>query len=397
MRKIRNKIMLTMMVLTLLPAILIGAYSFHTTSEALRENALIEQRSQLAQAQNKIQATVSRVESDLLFLRDSSAIQLYLAAKKSSAKRGRLLLTNLRSSMQQFAQRQQIYSSVRYLDLSGKEQVRIEKVDGLAKNLDKKNELLNRSKREYFKESLSLRSNQIYISPLALRKNQDKLLEPRQATIRYAIVVVDANANRQGVLVLNVDADALIDTIIADKSTRWTIALTDPDGFYYYHPDESKQWSGPDNLDTKLNIFDDKSLALTSVKATKTTMTSESESMLTLSKPLVLGENRPALGYLFSIASKDALFKPLDDYLTISLVIVAVSLLLSLIFAVMLANSLSEPLVDLKDKVERLSRGDLDSPIENRTNNEIGDLSRAVELLRKSMNILMSRAGKPKL
>ena len=102
MKKIRNKIMLTMMVLTLLPAILIGAYSFFTTSEALRENALIEQRSQLTQAQNIIQGTVSRVESDLLFLRDSSAMQLYLAAKKTSGKRGRLLLTNLRNSMQQF-------------------------------------------------------------------------------------------------------------------------------------------------------------------------------------------------------------------------------------------------------------------------------------------------------
>ncbi|MGB1310146.1 MAG: HAMP domain-containing protein [Leucothrix sp.] len=395
MRRIRNKIMLTMMVLTLLPAILIGAYSFYSTSDALRENALIEQRNQLTYAQQIISSTVSRVESDLLFLRDSSAVQLYLAAKRSSAKRSKLLLTNLRSSIQQFAQQQQIYSSVRFFDLSGKEQVRIENVAGIATSLEKRGELLSRGKREYFKQTLNLKTNQIYISPLELRKNGDELAQLLQGTLRYSTIVRNANGARQGVLVLNIDADALIGRIVGTSQAQWTIALTDPDGFYYYHPDESKRWSGPDNLNTKANIFDDKALPLTTVKGSQQTVTSESESMLSLSTPIELGKGRPTLGYLFSMAPKAALFKPLNDYLTVSLIIAGVSLLLSLIFAAMLANSLSEPLVDLKDQVERLSRGDLESPIGSNTKNEIGDLSRAVELLRKSMNILMSRSGKP--
>jgi len=396
MKKIRNKIMLTMMVLTLLPAILIGAYSFHSSSEALRENALIEQRNQLLHSKQIIQSTVSRVESDLLFLRDSSAMQLYLAAKKSSAKRGGVLLTNLRNSVQQFAQRQRIYSAVRFLDLSGKEQVKVENVEGVATSIDKRKQLLNQAKRDYFREALGLKSNQIYISPLELRRNGAELLEPYQSTIRYLTIVRDADGRRQGVLILNLNADALIQNVVGNKQTKWTVAITDPEGYYYYHPDESKRWSGPENLDLQANIFNDKKLVLAAAKTSKKTLTSESESMLTLSTPLVLGAGRPSLGYLFSIAEKKTLFKPLTDYLTISLIIAGVSLLLSLIFAAMLANSLSEPLVELKDRVERLSRGDLDSPIESRTRNEIGDLSRAVELLRKSMNILINRSGKNK-
>ena len=151
-----------MMVLTLLPAILIGAYSYYTTSEALRENALIEQRNQLFNAQQAIQGTVARVESDLLFLRDSNAMQLYLAAKKSSGRRSRVLLANLRHLAQQFAQQQQIYSSVRYLDLKGQEQVRIEMLDEIATSLDKKSELISRAKRDYFTEAVNLKSNQVY-------------------------------------------------------------------------------------------------------------------------------------------------------------------------------------------------------------------------------------------
>lgn len=388
--------MLTMLLLTLLPAMLIGAYSFYSTSEALRENVLVEQRNQLIHSQQIIQSTVARVESDLLFLRDSSAMQLYLAAKKSSAKRGRVLLTNLRNSIQQFTQQQKIYSTVRFLDLKGKEQVRIEKSGDVATSIDKQKQLLNRGKRDYFRGTLGLKRNQIYISPLELRRKGNELLKPYQSTVRYSIIVRDVNGNRQGVLILNLDADALISDIISNKAIKWTVAITDPEGYYYYHPDESKRWSSPNNLNLQENIFNEKKLGLTAVKNSKEMLTSESESMLTLSMPLALGDNRPELGYLFSIAPKESLFKPLTDYLTISLIIAGVSLLLSLIFAAMLANSLSEPLVELKDNVERLSRGDLDSPIESRTKNEIGDLSRAVELLRKSMNILISRSGKHK-
>jgi HAMP domain-containing protein len=394
MKKIRNKIMLTMMVLTLLPAILIGAYSFYTTSEALKENALIEQRNQLFNAQQSIQATVSRVESDLLFLRDSNAMQLYLAAKKSSRKRSKLLLTNLRHLAQQFSQQQQIYSSVRYLDSKGQEQVRIEMIDEIATDLVKKGELINRIERDYFTEAASLQSNQVYISPLELRKNKGRVVEPYQATIRYSTAVRDADGNKQGVLVLNLNADSLITSLVGEKQDKWMVTLTDPEGFYFYHPDESKQWSGPSNLKKPQNIFDDETLELGSVKNSNETITSENESILVLSTPVVLGENRPKLGYLFNIVSKGKLFKPLEDYLMVSLIIAAVSLLLSLIFAAMLANSLSEPLVELKDRVESFSRGDLETPISVKANNEIGELSRAVELLRKSMNILMKRTGR---
>ena len=394
MKKIRNKIMLTMMVLTLLPAILIGAYSFYSTSEALRENVLKDQKNQLTRAQQAIQATVSRVESDLLFLRDSSAMQLYLAAKKTSRKRSTLLLANLRNSALQFTQQQQIYSAVRYLDLKGNELMRIEKQDGIATSLEKKESLLNRSERDYFKEALKLRNNQIYISTPALRQANDKLLEPKQGTVRYATIVTDADGSRQGVLVLNLDADRMLKGLVSEEQDQWAITLTDPDGFYLYHRDTKKMWSGPANLNTGQNIFNDVALSEADVKGTDKMKTSESTSMLTLSTPVSLGDNRPALGYLFSVIPKQQLFKPLEDYLTVTLVIAAVSLLLSLIFAAMLANSLSEPLVELKDNVERFSRGDLETPIVSKTKNEIGDLSRAVELLRKSMNILMKRQGR---
>lgn len=394
MKKIRNKLMLTMMVLTLLPALLIGAYSLYTTSEALRENALSEQRHQLTQTQQAIESHISKVEQDLLFLRDSSALQLYLAAKKTSPKRSRLLLDNLRNSALIFVQHQQIYSAVRLLDMQGEEVLRIEKSNGEAKSLTTKTDLRNQKNRDFFKQASVLKSGKVYISPMELRRSKGEVITPHQPTIRYVTVVSDENNVSQGILILNLDAKLIIRKVTENTNPAWQILFTDPEGYFYHHLDAGKQWGSPRDLGNASNAFSDKNSSLTALKGSKKPESLENKNTITLSQPISLGEDRPSLGHLFSIAAKKDLYKSLQDYFTISLLIVGISLLLSLVFAMILANSLSEPLVLLKKQVERLSLGDLDTPIKINSKNEIGDLSHAIELLRKSMNILMKRTRK---
>ena len=394
MRKIRNKLMLTMMVLTLLPAVLIGAYSIYTTTEALRENALIEQRNQLAQIQRAIEHHVSGVENDLLFLRDSSALQLYLSAKRSSTQRSRLLLENLRNSTQLFAQQQQIYSAVRLLDKQGKELLRIENINGQAESLTEKKELRDLKDRAFFKNASTLKRGQVFISAMELRRDAQTILTPHQPTIRYATPVIDKYGTMQAVLVLNLDATKIIDQVASSTSPTWSLLFTDTQGYYYYHPDKDKHWGGSKDLNNGNNAFEDKTLSLASLKGSREASSFENAEHFTLSQPISLGEGRPSLGYLFSAAQKKSLFKPEHDYFKITLIMAAVSLLLSLVFAMILSNSLSEPLVSLTKQVEKFSRGDLDTPIQTTSKNEIGELSHAIELLRKSMNILMKRTRK---
>ena len=394
MRKIRNKLMLTMMVLTLLPAVLIGAYSIYTTSEALRENALIEQRNQLTQIQNAVEHHVSGVEKDLLFLRDSSALQLYLSAKRASTSRSRLLLENLSNSAVLFIQQQQTYAALRLLDKDGKELLRVENVDGQATNLSDKKQLRDLKERDFFKQAVALKRGQIYISPIELRRDTDSIITPHQPTLRYATPVTDKGGSVQAVLVLNLDGKQLIEQVTTRSDETWNVLFTDPNGYFLYHADKEKRWGGPKDLNNSHNAFEDQNLSLASLEGSEEATSFENDEQLTLSQPISLGEGRPSLGYLFSTAPKKALFKPEHDYFTVTLIIAAISLLLSLVFALIQSNSLSEPLVSLTKQVERFSRGDLDTPIQTSEKNEIGELSHAIELLRKSMNILMKRTRK---
>ena len=394
MKKIRNTLMLTMMVVSLLPVLLIGGYSYYSSSQALREVALSAQSNRMAQLQQALEYQLGGVERDLLYLSDASAMQLYLASKTGDTRRNRLLLTNLQNSLQQFIRQQPLYASVRFLDRKGDVLAEIDRKLGSLPNPDSADALFNLKSRDFFSSAISLQRGQVYISPLELRRNEAGVLTPHQPTIRYATVVKDIAGNTEGVLVLNLDAQRLIDQLTQSAQAGWQTLLTDPQGYYYFHPDTSNRWSNPRDLDTKHNAFNDKNLGLASLKTSGPVAQLESKDSIVLSRKLSLGKGRPELGYLIALAPKALISKPVNRYLMVFLAVVLLSLMLSLWLAKALANSLSKPLLSLKSQVEKLTQGDMEAPIQSPANNEIGELSQAIELLRKSMNILMKRSRK---
>jgi len=396
MRKIRNKLMLTMLLLTLLPSLLIGAYSLYTTSEALQAHALSDQRHQLSHAQQRITQSVSTIEQDLLFLRDASAMQLYLAADSTATRHTHALLKNFSHTALQFINYQSAYHALYFLDTTGKPLVSIERDADQrhAHLLTADQQSHEHSKAAYFQQALRLASHEVYLSPIVLKSPQGELGKPPQAVIYYTTPAQDVAGNVRGVLVLALDAQHIIDHAIEAHPSNWNVYVTDPNGYYYYHPDPKKRWSGPDNLNTQHNIFDDTSLA--SLKSQQGVKALETATQITLLSSIHLGNGRPILGYVVSIAPKQHLFKPLQDYFSVSTILALVSLFLSAVFAMILSNSLSQPLVLLTQQVEQFSRGDLDSPIKVTASNEIGELSQAIERLRKSMSILMKRSKKAK-
>jgi HAMP domain-containing protein len=399
MKKIRNTLMLTMMVVSLLPVLLIGGYSYYSSSQTLRETALSQQSNRLEQLQQALEYQLSGVEQDLLYLSDASAMQLYLASKTGDTRRNQLLLTNLRNSLQQFTQQHSLYSAMRLLDRKGDVLVAIDRQSDVSnsetsKTAGKKAAALNLRARDYFSNTISLQRGQVYISPLELRRNEAGILKPHQPTIRYATVVKNTAGSTQGVLVLNLDAQQLIDQLTQSTQAGWQSLLTDPQGYYYSHPDPALRWGSARDLDTKHNAFNDESLGLAALKTTGISAQLETKDSVVLSRKLTLGKGRPELGYLITLAPKALISKPIDQYLLVFLGIVLLSLVLSLWLAKTLADSLSKPLVSLTAQVEKLTKGDIETPINSKASNEIGELSQAIELLRKSMNILMKRSRK---
>ncbi len=392
MNKIRNKLLLVLIIVTLVPAILIGGYSLYSTSKVLRENVLASHVNKVSLIQERIANLFSSVGSDVFYLRDSNALHLFLSSTESEGSRTqRLLLSNLRSSLKKFSEQKKIYAQVRFIDADGQETVRIDRIDGKSKNISDTH-LQNKSSRSYFANTLDLGKDNLHISSLDLNREKGEVVKPYQPTIRYSTPVFDKVNGLQGVIVLNVDANKLINIIKDQNNVGEKLLFVDKKGFYYYHPDENKRWGSEDNLATGANLFEESAELVKQMKTAKEQDYIETGNDILIYNPIAIQNESHSLGTLYSIESKSALFKPLRDYLIIFLGIVLAALLLAFLLAAALSNSITSPLVSLKDSVVKLSKGDMDTPIEVNSKDEISDVAHAIELLRKSMKILMKRS-----
>lgn len=78
-------------------------------------------------------------------------------------------------------------------------------------------------------------------------------------------------------------------------------------------------------------------------------------------------------------------------------VIVSLTLLFGILFLLMnlvVRNYLISPIIELRDAVKRIAKGELDQPVVAKNQDEIGDLARSIELLRRSFAQAMQRLRK---
>lgn len=104
-----------------------------------------------------------------------------------------------------------LYDQVRFIDTKGMEIVRINN-DSPAKIVPRK-ELQNKSKRYYFKDSIKLNPEKVYISPLDLNIEHGRIEIPHKPVIRIAAPVFESNGKKTGIIVLNFLAKNILDEI----------------------------------------------------------------------------------------------------------------------------------------------------------------------------------------
>ena len=391
--KIRNKLLLVLLLVTLLPTVLIGGYALIFTTDTLRNSSLSIQTSKVELVSEKIQNYLNQVNSDLFYIRDSNALNLYVSALQSdSAHKKRLMLTNLRNSFRKFAKQKKNYQQIRFIDTSGMEVVRINYIDGKAKNTSD-TALQNKKDRGYFKKTIALAKNELFISPLNLNRENGVVKKPIQPTIRFSTPLYDKSNKQLGIIVLNVDMKKIMQ-IMANKAPEGTqLQFVSPKGFYYFHPDASKTWGSKNDLNTKINLFTEREGLETAIQNTSSTENISTADDIITYKKIRINDNKYNLGTILNIAPKALVFKSASNFIYVFIGIILLTLILTFVLAMLLSNSISRPLITLTRDVDRLSKGDLEAPIVVTTNDEIGKLATAIERLRKSMKILMRRAG----
>jgi methyl-accepting chemotaxis protein len=137
------------------------------------------------------------------------------------------------------AKRRPSYTTIRLLDVSGQELLRVDS-DGTNVNVMPSDQLEDWSKEPFFQNALHLDDGQAYISRLDLYREHGEIVKPYRPTLRFSVPVYDRSNNVQGVLAIGINASNLLSQM--SSAARGMTYVVDDQGYYLQGPDPSRNF-----------------------------------------------------------------------------------------------------------------------------------------------------------
>lgn len=187
-----------------------------------------------------IQQTFNTILSDLLFISDLDGLHRLLDDDNPNARAANKAI--LTTDLQRFSSCKGMYDQVRYLDETGMEVVRINFNDGHP-GIVPDQELQNKANHSYFREISQLPQGGIFVSPLDLNIENDRIERPLKPMIRFAAPVFNHAGQRRGIVILNYLAASLLadfKVMVADMPGE--TYLLNQNGYWLAHPDPTQEW-----------------------------------------------------------------------------------------------------------------------------------------------------------
>lgn len=134
------------------------------------------------------------------------------------------------------------YQQVCLLDIHGLEISRVNRIDNKS-HIVPRTELQAKGNRSYLQEAKQLAAKDVYISPLDLNVEHNRIEQPRKPMIRLVALLRDSHGTQQGYLVINYLAEHMLANLrqITAHSPA-DFLLLNQDGDYLQAPDAADQW-----------------------------------------------------------------------------------------------------------------------------------------------------------
>lgn len=179
----------------------------------------------------------SETASDLKLLAELPALRAYLhSGREEFRKETAGMFLNVAEAMPH-------YDQLRLLDLLGKEVIRVNYGDGKPYAVPS-DQLQDKSARYYFRETLELERNEIFVSPLDLNIEHEQLEIPYKPMIRFGTPVFDGEGRKRGIVVINYFGEILLqnfrETMQGGDPRR--AMLLDREGYWLSSPQRDEEW-----------------------------------------------------------------------------------------------------------------------------------------------------------
>jgi HAMP domain-containing protein len=392
MSSMRTKLVVASAAVTLPPLIALGWYGGSRVEQVLRTDGLERLEARISGLSAQIERYLAGVDGDLLLLADTPALAQYLLASDSGdtalidAARKNLSLAFVRLS-----EIRGNYYQIRYFDSSGAERLRVDR-DKDVTVVVSPDKLETRRATPDFAAALKLPKGEVMISPVELNREKGTLEDTPRPILRYSTSVFDNTSRRRGVLIIGVAVDPVLKLVAAAPEPGEKILVADPGGAYLSHPEQSKLFGSERDLATGENLTKDYPEIGPKLLAATELVKDESPDTLTIAKPIPIpGVARGGLGVLVDVMPTDVLYSEAASLRTVFNWLTLLALALALGFGVLVAQWVTRPIVQITEAVERMSKGDLDTPIESVSDEETQKLAAAMERLRKSMKLMIDK------
>ncbi|MEW8332733.1 MAG: diguanylate cyclase [Candidatus Thiodiazotropha sp.] len=211
----------------------------------------LESNNLINQITKQISLAFIEIHSDLLYvieqheLRDIDSV----FARHSAT-------VSLQESWKSLALQRRRYDQIRFLDVNGKERIRINYDNGDPVVIGEEY-LQSKKSRYYFTESINRQPGTIYSSPLDLNIENQQIELPLKPTIRFASPVVDGNNQTLGVIILNYLAENILNEFRrVSAGYSGEAILLNWQGYTLLSPESAQDWGFmfPDSPQVGINV-----------------------------------------------------------------------------------------------------------------------------------------------
>lgn len=210
------------------------AWSYHADVESLTASIADQERTVVARMQDAISGILDAIVGDLLFLTDQNELAAWLSGDDQAR-------AAIAAEYLALASHRKVYDQIRFLDASGREQVRVNFNAGRPSVIPD-DRLQDKSQRYYFRDVIVLSPGEIFVSPFDLNIEQGAIEVPFKPMIRIGTPVTDASGRPRGVVLLNYLGAALLDRLAdVGRHSVGDVTLLNAEGHWLLaaHPDDA--------------------------------------------------------------------------------------------------------------------------------------------------------------
>lgn len=386
-----RRIYLAFLLAAVIPTAIAGVIGIYLSLHTLREETLGHLQQEVAVRSQGIGRFFDQLAAELLYLADAQTLEeLRTARRQNDAGRARLAITRLERDYRTLASTYPHIYQIRVIGADGREIVRIDKKDEQVVVIPG-DRLQDKSDRYYFTEAMRRRPGELYVSPLDLNVEFGKVEQPERPVIRVATPLGDANGLNEGILIINLHADFLLEQIqqmaqaragtayLLDRSGHFLARTAGTDAGFSMQPiDRLVERFGAGNMNQILGTSEGMRSVASTILAHATIRFGKRYPVEEKSQ-WVIAVGFPESALLMSVFNLYALYA-----------VLATSLLATAIGGYALSRHLLGPLEELSKESQAIAAGDFSHRVAVRGRDEIADLGEKFNFMAAQIEQLVS-------